>query len=79
MKLYTILRNLIQSIKNALQKSKDYTDAVADTKLTNELLLSYMEASATVGGNATTWVTLTCPSNRKILAPCGFYWFGITM
>lgn len=28
MKLYTILRNLIQSIKNALQEAKDYTDSI---------------------------------------------------
>lgn len=30
MKLYTILRNLIQSIKNALQEAKDYSDARGD-------------------------------------------------
>lgn len=31
MKLYTILRNLIQSIKNALQEAKDYTDSKQQT------------------------------------------------
>lgn len=30
LKLYTILRNLIQSIKNALQEAKDYSDARGD-------------------------------------------------
>lgn len=30
MKLYTILRNLIQGIKNALQEAKDYSDARGD-------------------------------------------------
>lgn len=30
MKVYTVLRNLSQGIKNALQESKDYTDARGD-------------------------------------------------
>lgn len=77
MRIYTILRNLVQSIKSSLAEAKDYADAVADTKLTNELLYGNIEQSGvSIGGNATTWVTVTVPNDRKIIAPCGAYWFG---
>lgn len=83
MTLFDDLLNLIARIKDSvahsddnLQEAKDYTDTVADTKLTNDLKLGSMEGAATVAGNANTWLTLTAPSGRKIIAPSGFYWYG---
>ena len=77
MKVFNLLLNLVQGIKNALQESKDYTDTIADTKLTNELLYGNIEKpGVSIGGNATTWVTVTVPNDRKIIAPCGAYWWG---
>lgn len=76
MRVYTVLMNIVQRIKNAVQESKDYTEAVAETKLTNELLLGNMQSTVSINGNGTAWVLLTCPSDRKIFAYLGAYWYG---
>ncbi|MBQ1292561.1 MAG: hypothetical protein IIY21_00865 [Clostridiales bacterium] len=80
MKLYTILRNIVQGIKNAiahsdenLQTAKDY----ADTKLSvADLKLGTLESTVSLSANGTAWKTVTVPSDRTLVCPAGVYWYG---
>lgn len=69
-KIYTILRNLVQSIKNTLQKSKDYTDGQITSAFNNYIRCDWFtSASVTCGANAAgqVMVSYTVPTGYTTL------------
>lgn len=73
MKVSNILKNLCRKTKKLFQQTAELS---AEKITAADLKFASMQGSVTIGANGTNWATLTCPSGRRILAPCGFYWYG---
>ena len=79
--IFNIFKNLYKKAKSYsdtnLKTAKTYTNNAVSKKLSaTDLKLASMTGTVNVGANGTNWATLTCPSGRRIIAPCGFYWYG---
>lgn len=73
MKIINLFLNMVAKFKKDLSKFKnDLSEKIS----AQDLKLASMQGTVTVGANGTNWATLTCPSGRRIIAPCGFYWYG---
>ena len=73
MKIINLFLNMVSKFKKDLSKLKnDLSEKISAP----DLKLASMQGTVTVGANGTNWATLTCPSDRRIIAPCGFYWYG---
>ncbi len=79
--IFNLLLNLAKRIFTAnaetLTEAKNYADAGLADKITiSNFKLGTADTAINVTANSNAWGVVTIPSNRKLIAPAGFYWYG---